>query len=82
MWNETTIPKYQSDRVTVSFTYDPSDRRHQTHYCHLNIDGETVTSKSWYEDDDFDSNSEEKPNTADMWDNWIKSLKLNPKDFR
>lgn len=73
-WTLENLPEYDDDRVTVTRDYDTSDRRHLWHTQHICIDGVIVYSAQWYVDDDFDSCSQEPPNSRAMWDSWVKTL--------
>lgn len=75
-WTKSNIPSYSSERVTVDRIYDPSRilKRHLRHEQVIKIDDEIVCSKSYYEDDDFASCSEEPPNSKDQWEEWVKTL--------
>jgi hypothetical protein len=73
-WNKRNIPEYQSDRVTVDVNYGDAEGRHSCPSQTIKIDGVPVNSVSWYEDDDFSSCSEERPNAVSQWNAFVSKL--------
>lgn len=65
---------YNSDRVSLVVEYDSSNRRHQTHWKILVVDGIEVHRVSWTTDDDFPSCSDPEPSEREVYDSWRHSL--------
>jgi hypothetical protein len=74
VWTKANVPSYESERVTVDILWDQSGGRHLRHNQVIKIDNVIVHSKSFYEDDDFPSCSDERPNSADQWNKFVSSL--------
>jgi len=82
MTDLTNIPQFSDERVKCDRVYDYSNKRNLYHTARLLIDEDVVYTEQWYEDDDWDSRSELPPSCADMWDKYIESLGLEPKNYR